>query len=170
MGSLLNEQIPQDNLGKQILDIENSHHVFTRESFARIFKIISALNDIGQIVPESVFRCIEELREDLLPHLMKEERILFPYITALEKDPLNPPQSCFGSITNPINMMRIEHARVKELLDQLKVLTSNYMVTNEVMLEGLYAELKKLDQDLQEHILWEDEVIFPEALKLVTPA
>lgn len=164
--------IPEHNLlsklslRDQIVEIENSHHSFTREELDRIFEILNALNEIGAIVPKNLQLCIEELRDDLLPHLLKEEQILFPYISALEADPANPPHSCFGSIANPIRMMQVEHEHVKSLLIKLRGLSSNYMVTNEALLEGLFIELEKLDRDLQEHIRWEDRVIFPQALKL----
>lgn len=155
-----------ETLREQIVAIESSHHAFTRAELDRISEIMKALNGVGAIVPKSLQLCIEELRDDLLPHLIKEERILFPYITALESNPKNPPNSCFGSIANPIRMMQIEHEHVKNVLIKLRELTSNYMVTSEALLEGLFNELDKLDRDLEEHIRWEDEVIFPQALKL----
>lgn len=166
MCSQLVTQPATSSLSEQIDAIENSHHAFTREQLNRISRIIRTLNEIGKIVPEELQQGIEELQNDLLPHLMKEERILFPYINALESNPETPPHSCFGSIANPIHMMQIEHEHVKDLLIKLRELSSNYMVTKEALLEGLFAELAKLDRDLQKHIRWEDEVIFPQALKL----
>lgn len=153
-------------LGDLIHNVEQSHHVFTRDELERIAGLLGAMEKAGMPAPAKLQQCIDELRDDLLPHLIKEERILFPYITALERDTAHPPHSCFGSIANPIRMMQIEHEHLKSLLITLRELTTNYAATNEDWLDTLYQALQGLDLDLQEHIYWEDDVLFPGALKL----
>jgi hypothetical protein len=56
---------------------------------------------------------------------MKEERVLFPAIHALDSGRRDFP---FGSVANPIRMMGIEHDRAGELLAELRVATSGYAV------------------------------------------
>jgi len=51
---------------------------------------------------------LHALRLDLLSHMPKEERILFPYITALDRanESGGPaPRAMFGTVANPIRMM-----------------------------------------------------------------
>ena len=52
------------------------------------------------------------LVQELTTHMMKEERVLFPYIVRMEeaviqKEPVLPPP--FGSVQNPVSMMEHEH-------------------------------------------------------------
>lgn len=153
-------------LGDLIADIEQSHHAFTRNALAHIGKLFEDNAD-GSVWNSPVLQdCFDELQSDLIPHLMKEERILFPYVIALENDPAHLPHSCFGSVANPIHMMKIEHDRVKVLLAKLRALTSNYAVSANAKTNALYMALSALDRDLEQHIKTEDEVLFPRALQL----
>ncbi len=153
------------SLNTLITDIEQSHHVFTRDQIVRIEEFIGRA---GSDVPNTLQLCFQTLKDDLMPHLMKEERILFPYITALEFDPVHPPASCFGSIANPIRMMKFEHDAMKTLLAEIRQLTMDYRPTPDAApgLTELYSALKALDDDLVEHMYWEDDVLFPRALEL----
>ncbi|HLD09423.1 MAG TPA: hemerythrin domain-containing protein, partial [Methylophilaceae bacterium] len=149
------------SLSSLIIDIEQSHHVFTRSQLDRIEEILDKVG--SETLPETLEQCFKALKDDLMPHLIKEERILFPYITALESDPEHPPSSCFGSIANPIRMMQFEHDAVKSLLAEIRNLTMDYQPGHDASagLAKFYAALKALDDDLVEHIYWEDNVLFP---------
>jgi regulator of cell morphogenesis and NO signaling len=159
-------------LGELIVHIEQSHHVFTRSELERIADILHAMKGAEMPVLAEIERCFAELRADLIPHLMKEERILFPYITALERDPAHPPSSCFGSIANPIRMMQAEHTAVITLLKKLRALTDEYRTApdSDAGMLNLFAALAGLDGDLIQHIHWEDDVLFPQALQLESAA
>lgn len=159
-------ELSPHRLGDLVADIEQSHHVFTRNALERIAGLFDAMTDTGKPAPLALRHCFDELQADLIPHLMKEERILFPYITAFESEPANPPHSCFGSIANPIRMMKIEHDHVKTQLARLRELTSNYAATSDAQTSALYADLLALDSDLEQHIKMEDDVLFPRALQL----
>jgi regulator of cell morphogenesis and NO signaling len=162
----------QAKLGDLIAHIEQSHHVFTRSELDRIAEMLDVMK--GANIPSlvEIKCCFEELRADLIPHLMKEERILFPYITALERDPTHPPSSCFGSISNPIRMMLIEHTAVINLLKKLRALTDEYRAApgSDAGMLNLYGALAGLDGDLMQHIHWEDDVLFPQALQMESAA
>jgi regulator of cell morphogenesis and NO signaling len=153
------------NLSELISHIEQSHHVYTREALAHIGVLFARENDSVAMTAD-VRRCFEALEADLMPHLIKEERILFPYIVALESG--QSPASCFGSVANPVRMMEMEHQAVKKLLEQLRQLTANYRPAPEdnSNISALYAALAALDSDLVEHIHLEGDVLFPQALEL----
>lgn len=150
----------QDSLEALIAGIEQSHHRFTREQLERIANILANTGE----VPDRVRQCIYALQEDLIPHLMKEERILFPYIAALEKSNGTPPAACFGDVANPIGAMQIEHGDVKALLAEMRQAAANYQAAGGHLAE-LYDALKALEADLIEHIYKEDEVLFPRVLQ-----
>jgi iron-sulfur cluster repair protein YtfE (RIC family) len=59
------------------------------------------------------------LRDDLEPHLMKEEQVLFPMIRELAAATTVPTFHC-GTLANPIRMMLLEHDRAGELLADLR--------------------------------------------------
>lgn len=162
------QETKRQSLSELIAHIEQFHHVFTREALTRISKLFDSpeLVSIGNIA--EIRNCFEELEADLTPHLMKEERILFPYVVSLESNPAQPSTSCFGSVANPIRMMNMEHLAVQNLLGKLRDLTANYGSPPEghSNVSALYAALEELDRDLMEHIHLEGDVLFPQALAL----
>lgn len=162
--------LPRLPLSCLIADIEASHHVFTRTALERIAALFAADHADRDSASQALRCCFDELRADLLPHLVKEERILFPYISALENNPEQPPDACFGSVSQPIRMMQIEHEQVKTLLAQLRQITTDYAFTADPQINVLYAALADLDGDLQEHIRREDEILFPCVLALARKA
>jgi regulator of cell morphogenesis and NO signaling len=111
------------------------------------------------------------LREELETHLMKEERILFPYIASMEAAASGGPHpgpSCFGTVANPIRMMEFEHDSARETLQILRSLTSDYRTPpgSCVSFRVLYGSLMAIEEDLHVHIALENEVLHPAALEL----
>lgn len=158
-------------LVRHILD---THHVFTRESLAHMDIVLERLaRRHGEARPElheirSIFLA---LRDDLIPHLMKEENILFPYLEALETHTLEGtplPAACFGVIDNPIRQMESEHEAVTGLLQQIRLITQGYAIPADTCTSYRIAlqALEKLESDLLRHIQLENEVLFPQALAL----
>src|SRR5207244_3160082 len=68
--------------------IVSQHHVFTRYELARLARLIEKVISVhGTRHPEllSVQDAFQRLYDDLAPHLLKEENILFPYIVEMEE-------------------------------------------------------------------------------------
>lgn len=168
MNPLLHRSPEQTRLCDLIAEIESTHHTFTRTELERIDHLLRNMLDAGLPDLDEINRHFSHLHAELVPHLMKEENILFPFIIALERDPAHPPKSCFGSVANPIYMMRVEHASSINLLESLRSLTSNYRIPLgcDKRIEELYSALARLDEDLVQHIHWENDVLFPRALQL----
>jgi regulator of cell morphogenesis and NO signaling len=114
---------------------------------------------------EVVRELIGALRADLEPHLLKEERVLFPAIAALAEGHTDFP---FGSVANPIRMMSIEHERAGELLARLRARTNDYEVPADACASyrSLYERLAALEFDTHLHIHKENHVLFPAARRL----
>lgn len=144
--------------------IEMAHHDFTRDQLARIAERVAKLLAAGFPLDKELQHCVTAMEDDLIPHLMKEERILFPYISALEQTPDEVPYSCFGSVANPIRMMQAEHVALKAVLERIRALTSDYHPPC-ADLGDLYVALSALDDDLMQHMHQEDDVLFPKALQ-----
>ena len=122
----------------------------------------------GDLHPEtrSVETLVHRLVEDLGPHLLKEERILFPYIESLEGPARD--ASCFGTVGNPIRMMLREHEAVGGILGELRAVTARYVAPPDACasFRALSAGLEQFEADLHRHIHLENNVLFPGALAL----
>lgn len=116
---------------------------------------------------QTVAGLVDALREDMLPHMMKEEMILFPYVEQLESSG-DAPQSCFGTVGNPIRVMMMEHEGVGDLLRTLRSATSDYTVPEDACFSyrELYRRLEAFERETHEHIHLENNIHFPRALEL----
>jgi regulator of cell morphogenesis and NO signaling len=114
---------------------------------------------------DDVRRLVAELRADLEPHLMKEERVLFPAIAALAAGQRDFP---FGTVANPIRVMMIEHDRAGELLAELRRTSNGYTAPANACASyrTLYARLETLELDTHLRVHKENHVLFPAALRL----
>jgi regulator of cell morphogenesis and NO signaling len=146
-----------------------THHAYTRQACETLDllsrKVAGRHGDRHAEVLE-VRQLTAELIGDLLPHMMKEEQILFPYVEGLENGGTG--DSCFGTVANPVRVMMMEHERVGELLVALRAATSEYKLPDDACLSfrALYETLAGLERDLHEHIHLENNVLFPRALRL----
>jgi regulator of cell morphogenesis and NO signaling len=172
--SLVSE--PAKNTGRQweresltalIGFILETHHVFTREAMAAVPPLAAKVRGRhGEAHPETrtVETLVQRLVEDLGPHLLKEEKILFPYVESLELPARA--ESCFGTVQNPIRMMMREHEAVGEILVELRAATGGYVAPPDACasFQALYAGLRDLEADLHRHIHLENNILFPGAL------
>lgn len=151
----------------------STHHVYTRSEIVRLEKLFEKVCFVhGANHPElhrarAVF---QEMAADLMPHMMKEENILFPYIiqiAAFTARDAMPPSPMFGSVQNPVRMMLFEHEAVGALLAKMRELTKGYTVPEGVCIsyETLYEALLAFEQDLHQHIHLENNVLFPQAIE-----
>lgn len=158
------EQRPIPELVQYILD---KHHTFTRTSLSTLGPLVDKVRRVhGERHPELVQMAtlFAALRDDLEPHLLKEERVLFPAI--LEECAGQPHSGCFGSISNPVAMMLVEHDSVGEILRALRKTTGDYAPPADACTtyRATYAELEALEKDLHLHIHLENNVLFPRVM------
>jgi regulator of cell morphogenesis and NO signaling len=149
--------------------IEATHHQYIRDTAPLLAeyteKMVRAHGDEhNEIKP--LAQAVNALIAELMPHLMKEERILFPAIKSLSLG--EPAHGCFGHISNPINMMLHEHDNADQILDTIRSLTNNYTPPAGVCStwQTCYRTLAEFDADLQNHIDVENMLLFPKALAL----
>ena len=108
---------------------------------------------------------VEDLQADLVPHLAKEDGVLFPAIRALEAGPA---RFGFGTIGKPIRVMTAEHETVGDLLRRLRAATGGYQVPSDGCgsYQLLYQRLEHLETDTHLHVFKENSVLFPLAQQL----
>ena len=143
--------------------IESTHHVYLMEALPRLTGLMDKVYQAhSSRHPElkTLQIVLEDLRSDLEPHLLKEERVLFPLIRKLAEDSLGQEM---GVAAGPIRVMRYEHDGVGDLLKQMRALTNDYVAPEDgcQSFELLYQELKKLEQDTHLHIHKENNLLFP---------
>jgi len=149
--------------------IVTTHHVFTRDMLATVNQLAAKVGDRhGANHPEvvQVRGLVLQLVGDLIPHMMKEEQILFPYVEQLEAGDAQPP--FFGTVRNPVRMMMMEHDAAADLLVELRRVTADYTLPGDacISFRALYERLQDLEQDLHRHIHLENNVLFPRAVEL----
>jgi regulator of cell morphogenesis and NO signaling len=149
------------------------HHTYTRRAVETITLLSEKVaGRHGGNHPEvlAVRRLFAELSDELIPHMLKEEQILFPYVEELEASAISGqlPYACFGSIANPIRVMLMEHETAGEKLVQLRAATHDYVLPPDACLSyrALYEQLEALEKDLHQHIHLENNLLFPRALRL----
>jgi regulator of cell morphogenesis and NO signaling len=149
--------------------IVQTHHVYTREALSRLDGLAQKVLRVhGREHPElqRVAMLVEQLYEELIPHMLKEENVLFPYVTDLARGTATPPP--FGTVVNPVRMMHFEHERVGAMLEELEHVTGRYTPPAGACGSwgALYAGLKELQADVHVHVHLENHVLFPAALAL----
>ncbi|HQU82787.1 MAG TPA: iron-sulfur cluster repair di-iron protein [Pyrinomonadaceae bacterium] len=160
---------------KDLIDhIEKTHHVFTRDEIKNLVPLmIKVANKHGEHNPYlfALEELFSELCADLAPHLLKEEQVLFPYITQLEnyKNGDNfVSMPCFGSVKNPVGMMLREHDSAGDVLRKMRAVSNNYEIPEGACpsFTALFTRLEAFEKDLHRHIHLENNVLFPRAIAL----
>lgn len=154
--------------------IASSYHRYTREELATLEPLAEKVLGVhGDRRPElkSVLALVKDLITDMLPHMLKEEQVLFPYVGQLEESAATggvPPTPFFGTVRNPVRMMMIEHDRVGDLLAQLRVVTAEYTAPESACFSyrELYRGLAEFESLTHEHIHVENNLYFPRAVEL----
>jgi regulator of cell morphogenesis and NO signaling len=106
-----------------------------------------------------------------MPHMLKEENVLFPYIVRVEADieqgvtTASPP---FMTVQNPVRMMMFEHEAAGQLLGELRRLTCGYTPPADgcISYKTLYSALENFERDLHQHVHLENNVLFPRAIEM----
>ncbi|HEX2658953.1 MAG TPA: iron-sulfur cluster repair di-iron protein [Polyangia bacterium] len=147
-----------------------THHAYTREAIARIRTLLAkvvAKHGSAHVELALVAPTFGHLAADLEPHMQREERVLFPYIKALESA-VAPPVPPFGTVRNPVRMMMREHDRAGELLEHLVQTTCDFRPPSDACgsFRALYAALAEFRLDLMRHVALENALLFPRAVAL----
>ena len=159
----------------QLIDyIVAKHHIFTVQEIERLTPLMEKVcMRHGEQHPElfKLQTIFLALSDSLIPHMRKEENVLFPYIQQLESSSLNSlsirPQH-FGTVENPIRMMMADHEEDGERLRIIRETSSDYTLPDGACpsFTALYAGLQALEKDLYRHIHLENNVLFPSAVDL----
>lgn len=160
----------KESLNALVEHLLNTHHVYLKTELPRLQQLADKVAHVhGANHPElaKVRSTYMQLVGELMPHLMKEEMILFPLIQRMEAAGSGVGAHC-GSIDNPISVMLHEHDIAGELLAHLRELTNGYTPPVDACGSylALYAGLADLEFDTHLHIHKENVLLFPRAQAL----
>ena len=159
---------PSDMTMTELADhIVLTHHAYLHEELPRLSALIdkvASVHGAKYAWLENVRATFADLVAELMPHMMKEEQILFPMIRELDHAVAAPSFHC-GSVKNPIRAMEQEHDGAGRALRLLRALTGDFTPPEgacnsfRAMLDGLAA----LETDMHQHIAKENNVLFVRA-------
>lgn len=154
--------------------IVSHHHAYVRTMIPVLrahTRKVAAVH--GERHPETIAIAehTEAVLQELASHMVKEERMLFPYIIELfkaDRSGAAAPVSPFGTVQNPIRMMEQEHRSAGDELAAVRTLSSGYAPPADACTTYriCYQELQAFEKDLHQHIHLENNILFPRAVEL----
>ena len=154
--------------------IVREHHVFTRNENERITALLEKVCSVHGDNHAELFdiqKIFGNMRLELENHMLKEERMLFPYISLMESSigfgqPV--PPAPFGSTQNPIKVMLSEHDAAAEQVREMRRLSGDFTLPADACTSyrTLYEAMEGLEKDLHEHIHLENNLLFPKAIEM----
>lgn len=149
--------------------IERVHHARARDLIQRIDGLLPrVIAAHGERHPElrGVAETFDRFRAELFDHMIREERVLFPWLRRLEAPGsvhIGPP----WSVARPISCMVHDHEDAAAALASMRSAMSDYAVPAGAC--GSYAALvgtlKELDEDTRVHIHKENNALFPAGIR-----
>ena len=165
---------PTELLADLVAHINSTHHKYTRAEMARLGPLFDKVCSVhGKNHPEllQVRASFQGLGQELTMHMMKEEMVLFPYIVRMEesviqKEPVLPPP--FGSVQNPVSMMKHEHESAGNALRAMREASCGYTAPGDACIsyQTLYKAFADFEADLHQHIHLENNILFPRAIAM----
>ena len=172
--AILSEDWTAKSLGSLVAHIVNTHHAYVRRELPRLAelagKVVNRHGDTRLELPKIQSK-VAQISEELTEHLAKEEVVLFPYVTKLERakaEGIAMPQGCFGTVASPIAMMTQEHDAAGALIAEIRQLSSDYTTPLGACptFHAFYAGLREFEQDLHQHIHLENNILFPRSIAM----
>jgi len=150
--------------------LEEVHHRYLWHELPRLTALvdrIAAVHSTRHPELSEIAACFAEIRADLEPHLLREERVLFPMVREMANSPVLPAFRC-GTLRNPISVMLREHDAVGDLLSRLRSLTDGYTPPDDgcASYVACFTGLAELEADTHLHIHKENNVLFPMVMRL----
>ena len=126
----------------------------------RMARRVEAVHRENPNVPAGLADLLEDMQAELLTHMQKEEKILFPMLKS-GGSPL---------VTQPISMMRAEHVDHGAALERVLALTNDANPPAGACntWRALYTGIAQFADDLVNHIHTENNMLFPQFQPVAT--
>jgi regulator of cell morphogenesis and NO signaling len=153
--------------------IQDTHHEYIRTAGPVIIDMFNKVVDKhGGEYPYLIglSTLFYELHVDLLQHMLKEEKVLFPAIRQLmgagKPDDMKIPDGM--KLDFPVSNMELEHDRAGRLMEEMRKVSDNYRLPENscITWQNLYRHIDDFEKDLHRHVHLENNVLFPFAVSL----
>ena len=130
------------------------YHEVHRAQLPALVELARQVEAAHARAPKGLAQALRTMQDDLLAHLRKEEVVLFPMLRAGGN----------AFVSQPIHVMRGEHASHSRALERLARLTDGMTTPPDAdeVWRALYVGLAQFRDDLAEHIRLENDVLFPQ--------
>ncbi|WP_020649622.1 iron-sulfur cluster repair protein YtfE [Solimonas variicoloris] len=147
--------VPPDATEPLIAHIVQRYHQVHRRELPELVRLATRVEAVHRQHPEAPLGLADALKEmalELEAHMQKEEAVLFPMMSAGT-----------AMLGQPIAVMRHEHDEHGERLRHIEALTHQTELPADACptWRALYVGVRKLIDDLMEHIHLENNVLFP---------
>lgn len=154
--------------------IIHTHHQYVSRAIPQILPLAQKVADVHGDHHAEVIRINElfqDLAEELLAHMQKEEMILFPFIKSLvvmQSSESGVEVLHCGTVSAPISVMEAEHENAGVILKEMFRLSNGYQVPEDACntFRVLFGKLKEFEDDLHRHIHLENNILFPKAIEM----
>jgi regulator of cell morphogenesis and NO signaling len=162
-------------LSELVNHIVEAHHGYMKTALPRLRGLVPTVLKAHGAHHADVLRQVQDLFQildtEISSHLMKEERVLFPYLVALEasvREGAGVPESPCGTVRHPIRQMEHEHESAGGALAKLREVTANYALPADACptFRAMYEEFERMEADLHQHIHLENNILFPRAIEM----
>lgn len=155
--------------------IIEAYHQPLRQELSRVAQLAQKVARVhGDNHPEmiEVLDIFNRFKAQLELHMQKEEMVLFPGIASMESTGTPQIFGCGGGIEHPIEVMNQEHDDAGDALCTMRRLTHNYTPPEDACssFKVLLSSLAQIESEMHQHVHKENNILFPRALELRTPA
>lgn len=163
----------ENNLCNIIDFILEKYHNPLRINLEKISFLLNKIVDVhSEHHPEfiEIRSVFNNFKKDILEHIDKEEKILFPIMREIEKSYTENriiwKFHCWNVI-NPIKQMEIEHDKFDKYLTDIRILSSNYFIPDDACqaFSTTYKMLELLDKETLEHASLENNILHKLAIE-----
>jgi regulator of cell morphogenesis and NO signaling len=165
-----------ESLISLIRHIQATYHAPLRAELPRLGAMLArVVQRHGDRFPNvmQLQQVFDDLQNELLAHMSREDTVLFPAIAAAEvrSREIAGGAESYGWIAQPIDVMENEHASAGAALAAIRELTGGYVPPADACptFRGLYYGLSELERDMHVHVHLENNILFPRAAQLTRP-
>lgn len=140
--------------------IITNHHAYVKETIPQLQELLNkvcAVHGEDHIELPEIRDDFNDLADELLTHMNKEEMFLFPAIKNRAQREIY-----YVPLDGPISVMEEEHEIAGDLMKSIRQLTKDYTIPRDACptLQLTYKKLEEFDHDLMQHVHLENNVLF----------
>lgn len=152
--------------------IVEHHHRRARRTLVDLSLLAGQVASAHAAMPAmlALHDAITRLARTLIPHMRNEEQYVFPYIDSIERE-IGPDETImvplFGTIEYPLQAIRHDHSEDLAVVAGLREAAHNFSPPHGACdnVRALYRMLEEFEVELHEHVLLENDVLFPRAVE-----